>query len=70
MANIVSLDISKDALELAKINAELNKCKNINFLEMDFLNDIPDEKFDIIISNPPYIPQKEIENIMPEVKKL
>ena len=68
MANIVSLDISKDALELAEINAELNNCKNINFLEMNFLNDIPDERFDILISNPPYIPQKEIEDIMPEVK--
>ena len=35
---------------------------------MDFLNDVPNEKFDILISNPPYIPEKEIENIMPEVK--
>ena len=67
-ANIVSLDISKDALELAEINAKSNNCKNINFLEMDFLNEIPDGRFDILISNPPYIPQKEIENIMPEVK--
>ena len=65
MANIVSLDISKDALELAEINAELNNCKNINFLEMDFLNDIPNERFDILISNTPYIPEKEIEYIMP-----
>ena len=67
-ANIVSLDISKDALELAEINAKSNNCKNINFLEMDFLSEIPDDKFDILISNPPYISQKEIKNIMPEVK--
>lgn len=67
-ANILSLDISKNALELAEINAKSNNCKNINFLEMDFLSEIPDDKFDILISNPPYIPQKEIENIMPEVK--
>ncbi|MBT7422946.1 MAG: peptide chain release factor N(5)-glutamine methyltransferase [Candidatus Marinimicrobia bacterium] len=67
-ANILSLDISKNALELAEINAKSNNCKNINFLEMDFLNEIPDGRFDILISNPPYIPQKEIENIMPEVK--
>ena len=66
--NIVSLDISKEALELAKINAELNNCKNIKFLQMDFLMDFPEEKFDIIISNPPYIPEKEIKDIMPEVK--
>ena len=68
MVNILSLDVSKDALELAETNAELNNCKNIKFLEMDFLNDVPNEKFDILISNPPYIPEKEIENIMPEVK--
>ena len=67
-ANIVSLDISKDALEVAEINAKSNNCKNINFLEMDFLSEIPDGRFDSLISNPPYIPQKEIENIMPEVK--
>ena len=67
-ANILSLDISKNALELAEINAKSNNCKNINFLEMDFLNEIQDGRFDILISNPPYIPQKEIENIMPEVK--
>ena len=67
-ANILSLDISKNALELAEINAKSNNCKNINFLEMDFLSEIPDDKFDILISNPPYISQKEIKNIMPEVK--
>ena len=66
--NILSLDISKGALELAEINADLNNCKNIKFLEMDFLNDMPKGKFDILLSNPPYIPVKEIEGIMPEVK--
>jgi len=66
--NILSLDISKSALELAEINAELNNCKNIKFLEMDFLNETPKGKFDILLSNPPYIPVKEIEGIMPEVK--
>ncbi len=66
--NILSLDISKGALELAEINADLNNCKNIKFLKMDFLNDTPKGKFDILLSNPPYIPVKEIEGIMPEVK--
>ena len=66
--NILSLDISKSALELAETNAELNNCKNIKFLEMDFLNETPEGKFDFLISNPPYIPLKEIEQIMPEVK--
>ena len=66
--NILSLDISRDALALAETNAELNNCKNIKFLEMDFLNETPKGKFDFLISNPPYIPVKEIQQIMPEVK--
>ena len=66
--NILSLDISRDALALAETNAELNNCKNIKFLEMDFLNEMTEGKFDFLISNPPYIPLKEIEQIMPEVK--
>ena len=66
--NILSLDISRDALALAETNAELNNCKNIKFLEMDFLNEMPEGKFDFLISNPPYIPIKEIKQIMPEVK--
>ena len=35
---------------------------------MDFLNETPKGEFDILLSNPPYIPVKEIEGIMPEVK--
>ena len=66
--NILSLDISRDALALAETNAKLNNCKNIKFLEMDILNESPEGKFDFLISNPPYIPLKEIEQIMPEVK--
>ena len=62
--NILSLDISKSALELAETNAELNNCKNIKFLEMVFLSETPEGKFDFLISNPPYISVKEIEQII------
>ena len=36
---------------------------------MDFLFDIPKGQFDLLVSNPPYIPKNEIENLMPEIKK-
>ena len=68
-AKILSLDVSKDALTLSRQNAKFNDITNIDFVEMDFLFDIPKGQFDLLVSNPPYIPKNEIENLMPEVKK-
>ncbi len=52
--NVSAADISLDALELAKENSKLNKV-DINFIVSDMIDDIKD-KYDVIISNPPYIP--------------
>lgn len=55
-AHVWASDISVDALALAKENARLNKM-NIEFVESDLFSspELESEKFDIIISNPPYI---------------
>ncbi|MGC4130378.1 MAG: peptide chain release factor N(5)-glutamine methyltransferase [Bergeyella sp.] len=66
-AEISAIDISEKALERAKKNAEFHQTE-IRFLLMDFLNEPPDEKFDIIISNPPYIGIDEKEEISDSVK--
>lgn len=57
------IDISKDALEVAKINKEKLEL-NANLIENDMLNNI-EKKYDVIISNPPYImEEEEIEDIV------
>ncbi|MDO3625477.1 peptide chain release factor N(5)-glutamine methyltransferase [Mucilaginibacter sp. BT774] len=56
-AEVSAIDISPEALQTAKENAELNKV-DINFIQDDILNpesDILNSKFEIIISNPPYV---------------
>lgn len=60
-ASISAIDISTNALKIAKKNADLNNV-NINFMEIDILNieKLP-QQFDIIISNPPYV--RELEKI-------
>ena len=63
-ANITAVDISNDALSVAKENAKNNNI-DINFYQSDIFSNVND-KFNCIISNPPYI--KEDEEIMDIVK--
>lgn len=62
---IVASDISFEALNIAKKNAE-NNLANINFIKSDIFDDI-NCKFDLIISNPPYISENEKNNIQKNV---
>ncbi len=56
-SNVDACDISQDALEVAKINAKENH-QSINFIHSDLFLNI-DKKYDLIISNPPYIAYDE-----------
>lgn len=55
---VYASDISKKALEVAKLNAK-NLDANITFFEGDMLAPFKNMKFDILVSNPPYIPNNE-----------
>jgi len=67
-AKILSIDISQNALKKAIINSDYHQTRNISFVELDFLKELPKGHFDIIISNPPYISSGEMKNIMTDVK--
>ena len=66
-ALIESVDVSESAITQAEKNADLNELSNIDFKVMDFLKEIPEGRFDLLVSNPPYIPEKEMSETMPEV---
>ena len=72
-AEVSAIDISEDALEIAKRNANFHKTE-INFIQKDYLNDFlaspqtDKEVYDIIISNPPYIGIEENIEIEDSVK--
>ncbi|HPI19813.1 MAG TPA: peptide chain release factor N(5)-glutamine methyltransferase [Candidatus Kapabacteria bacterium] len=59
-SEIIAIDISKEAISLAKENSSLNNTKNAKFFQYDIFKGIEaKEKFDIIVSNPPYISKSE-----------
>ena len=67
---ILGIDVSKEALDVANKNAErLILNKRVSFKESDLFSNLEGEKFDIIVSNPPYIPPQEKANIQKEVLK-
>ncbi|MBR6765489.1 MAG: peptide chain release factor N(5)-glutamine methyltransferase [Clostridia bacterium] len=63
--SVTASDISEQALSLARENAEKNKCE-IEFIKSDLFENIS-KKFDVILSNPPYIPTKDIERLEREL---
>lgn len=69
-AKIYAVDISEKALEVAKKNAEALRVKQkVNFIKSDLFEKLKKMKFDIIVSNPPYIKKEDINYLSEEVQK-
>ncbi len=64
---VTAIDISKMAVETTNINIKKHKLNNIKAIEGDFFDHIFDEKFHIVVSNPPYIERDAISLLQTEV---
>lgn len=65
----IATDISAEALDIANWNAtNLRLNPYITFIKTNLLEGIPSDSLNLILSNPPYIAESEIENLMPEVR--
>lgn len=68
-STVLGIDVSDDALGIANKNKEKLDAENVSFQAMDILNTIPEGPFDLLISNPPYIPKEEMDGLMKDVKE-
>jgi len=66
-ASITAIDVSQEALEVAKKNSKIHNCSNQVQLKLIDFNNI-NSKFDLIVSNPPYLTNDQFDNTDPEVK--
>jgi len=68
-ASAIGLDVSEKALEIAEKNAKKHTVADrFSLKRSDVFEVLTDEKFDLIVSNPPYIPRADIENLQAEVR--
>ena len=68
-ADITATDLSNAALMIAHENAQRNSVESrIRFLEGDLLEPVTGERFDLLVSNPPYVPAIERESMSVEVR--
>jgi release factor glutamine methyltransferase len=72
MAEVVAVDISRAALTVAMRNARMTGVeRRIQFMVSDYFKNLPDRMegmFNVIVSNPPYIAQRDLAGLEPEVK--
>jgi release factor glutamine methyltransferase len=69
-ARITTIDVSADALALARENAARNAVsEQLRFLQGDLLEPVAGEQFDLVVSNPPYVPERDRGSLSVEVRE-
>lgn len=59
--SVVATDVNERALAFAQINAALNESENLDFVQGDLFEPVEDERFDLIVSNPPFVVSPDTE---------
>ena len=67
-STILGIDVSEDAIGIANKNKEKLEAENVSFQKMNILEQRPEGEFDVLVSNPPYIPKGEMDGLMKDVK--
>ena len=68
-ASVTAMDVSADALALARENLELTGTNGrVRLVEHDLTSGLGKAEFDLVVSNPPYVEPEEIETLQPEVR--
>jgi len=57
---VIATDLSQQALDIAKQNATTHKTHTVKFIKSSWFENIPESKFDLVVSNPPYIDCNDI----------
>lgn len=68
MLNVILSDVSSDALTIAKENAQRNEVE-VEFRQGDFLSPLAGERVDFLVCNPPYVSEKEFDELDIEVRR-
>jgi release factor glutamine methyltransferase len=69
-AQITAIDVSEESLNVARRNAEINGVADrVRFLQGDLLEPVNGRRFDIVVSNPPYIPAGDRDSLPVEVRQ-
>jgi ribosomal protein L3 glutamine methyltransferase len=66
-AKVEAIDLSPDALAVAKFNVAMHKlAARVKLFHSDVFDAVPRVKYDLILSNPPYVPTRELKSLPPE----
>lgn len=66
-SHVIGWDVSLEALTVARLNAVRNHVENVEFVQQDIFSIIPTGRYDMIVSNPPYISRTEYAELPPEL---